>query len=78
MDDNQAKTISTMAIWIATACIFIFGVFRFSADGFFPVLFWMLTSLALAVAPAVGTQAIWKSQSSEKPPETNSNKPLTS
>ncbi len=65
MNDNQAKTLSTVAIWIATAVIFVFGVFRMQWDGVLAGMFWMVISLVLAIAPAVATQAIWSRASSK-------------
>jgi hypothetical protein len=59
MEDNKARMISTVAIWIATALIFIFGVFRANATGDATYL-WFLVSLALAISPAIATRAIWK------------------
>ncbi len=65
MNDNQAKTLSTVAIWIATGVIFVFGVFRMQWDGVLAGMFWMVISLVLAIAPAVATQAIWSRPSSK-------------
>lgn len=65
MNDYQAKTLSTVAIWIATAVIFVFGVFRMQWDGVLAGMFWMVISLVLAIAPAVATQAIWSRPSSK-------------
>jgi hypothetical protein len=59
MDDNNTRIISTVAVWIATAMIFVFGVFRCNASGDGMYL-WSIVSLALAISPAVATRAIWK------------------
>jgi hypothetical protein len=59
MDDNRAKTISTAAIWISTAVLFTFGVFRFTWSGAEAGFLWMIVAMALAGAPAVATCAIW-------------------
>jgi hypothetical protein len=61
MDDNKARAVSTVAIWGATALIFIFGVFRSNATGD-GIYLWFLVSLALAISPAIATRAIWKSK----------------
>lgn len=62
IDDNTARVISTVAVWAATAVIFVFGVFHFSATGD-GVFWWFLIALALAICPALATRAIWKSKS---------------
>jgi hypothetical protein len=58
MNDNLAKTVSTVAIWLATAIIFAGGVCRMNVDGV-GLLAWAVISVALAIAPAVATHAIW-------------------
>jgi len=65
MNDNQAKTYSTAAVWVSTALIFVFGVFRMNWEGILGGMFWALIALALAVALAAATQAIWNRSSSE-------------
>jgi hypothetical protein len=61
MEDNKARVVSTVTIWIATALIFIFGVFQANAtgDGIYVVFF---IGIALAISPAIATRAIWKSK----------------
>jgi len=61
MEDNKARVMSTIAIWIATALIFIFGVFRANATGD-AILLWFIIGIALAISPAIATRAIWKSK----------------
>jgi hypothetical protein len=61
MDNNQAKVVSTVAIWTATAFIFIFGVFQANATGD-AIYLWFFIGIALAISPAIATRAIWKSK----------------
>lgn len=69
MTDSNAKTICTTAVWIATAFIFTFGVFRFNWSGAFSGILWAGVAGALAFAAMEATRAIWKQPSSEKPNE---------
>ena len=64
MNDHNARTLSTIAIWIATACTYIFGVFRFNWNGALPGLLWAAIALAIASAAATATAAIWRRQTS--------------
>ena len=59
MSDNAAKTLATTAIWIATALIFVLGVFRVKINGDGPIFFWFIISVVLAAAPALATAKIW-------------------
>ena len=61
MDNNKAKAVGTVAIWIATALIFIFGVFKCNATGDGMYL-WFFIGIALAISPAIATRAIWKAK----------------
>ena len=75
MNDNQAKTISTVAIWAATTLIFIFVVRHFSWSDILSGLFLTLIAIALAIAPAAATHAIWNRPSSENSRKNESNEP---
>jgi len=66
MTDNKAKTICTTVVWIATAIIFTFGVFRFNWTGAASGFLWALVACALAVAATKATRAIWNSPLSEQ------------
>jgi hypothetical protein len=66
MNDHSAKMLSTLAIWIATACVFIFGVFRFNWTGVPSGLLWTIVSLAIASGAAVATQAVWRGDSAPR------------
>jgi len=70
MNDNKMKTISTVAVWIATAVIFIFGVFSFHWTGDFAGILWAVVAVALAYATVQATRVIWKYPPSERPGET--------
>jgi hypothetical protein len=61
MEDNKARVLSTVVVWIATALIFIFGVFncRATGDG---IYLWFFVGVALAISPAIATREIWKSK----------------
>ena len=71
MNDNLARTISTVAIWLATAIIFVGGICRMNVDGL-GLLAWMVISLAVAIAPAVATRAVWHRPPSDSSPERDS------
>ena len=47
-----------MAVWAATALIFIFGVFRFNSQGI-GVFLWAMLALGLVWAAIESTQAVW-------------------
>jgi hypothetical protein len=66
MSDNSTKAICTTAIWIATAFIFVFGVFHFNWNGELSGLLWTLVALTLAIVPGMATRAIWRSPASER------------
>jgi hypothetical protein len=57
MTNELAKTISTSSIWIATAVILTFGLFRMSGD----FLFFFCVSVVIAGAAAGSTALIWQS-----------------
>jgi hypothetical protein len=76
MNEYQARTISTAAIWISVAFLFIFGVFRFNWNGLLAGVLWTAVAIALAAAPAVATQAIWnRPPSKEARPDAPSEQP---
>ncbi len=66
MTHHSAKTICTTAIWIATAVIFTFGVFRFTWSGALPGFLWSAVALALALAAQKATQSVWKDPAPDK------------
>jgi hypothetical protein len=60
-----ARTISTCAIWLATATIFTFGLFRMNGS----TEFFVLTTLIIAGAAAGATVAVWYTRApTELPP----------
>lgn len=61
MEDIEARVLSTVAIWIVTALVFIFGVFKCKAAGD-GIYLWCFVGIALAISPAIATRAIWKSK----------------
>lgn len=75
MDDNQARTLSTVAVWTATTLIFLFVVRNFSWSDIVSGMFIMLVTVSLAIAPAVATQAIWSRSSSDSPRKSESEEP---
>jgi len=66
MNDNQARTICTAFVWIATSLIFICGVFRFNWTGLPAGMLWAIVAFMLAAAPAIATRAIWNPTRPEK------------
>jgi hypothetical protein len=55
MTCELSKTISTCAIWLATAVILTFGVFRMNGD---MVFFWITTAMIAGIAYAA-TRVVW-------------------
>ena len=54
----MARFLSTVAVWTATALIFIFGVFRFHSEGI-GVFLWSMLALGLVWAAVESTEAVW-------------------
>jgi hypothetical protein len=50
-----AKAIATCGIWLATAVIFTFGLFRMNGS----TEFFVLSTIAIASAAAVATVVVW-------------------
>jgi cytosine/uracil/thiamine/allantoin permease len=75
MKEHDAKTLCTIVIWIATALIFIFGVFKFNWNGVLAGLLWMMVAAALAAAATKATEAIWKSPIPPEKPKTPPTEP---
>jgi hypothetical protein len=55
MTSELAKTIATCAIWLATAVILTFGLFRMTGS----TEFFIFTTLIIAGATAGATVAVW-------------------
>jgi hypothetical protein len=55
MTNELSKTVSTCAIWLATACIFVFGLFRMTGT----TDFFLFATLFIAVAALGATVAVW-------------------
>ena len=55
MSSELAKTISTCAIWAATAVVLTFGLFRMNGS----TEFFVFVTLIIAVAAAGATAAVW-------------------
>jgi hypothetical protein len=55
MTSELAKTISTCAIWLATAVILTFGLFRMNGS----TEFFVFTTLIIAGAAGGATAAVW-------------------
>lgn len=55
MGSETAKAISTSAIWVSTAVIMTFGLFRMNGD----FLFFFLGMVIIAGAAAGATVAVW-------------------
>ena len=70
INDNASRLLSTVAIWVATAVIFVFGFFggKIHVDGI-AIYFWGAIGLALAVSPAIATKAIWQSKTAADQPK---------
>jgi hypothetical protein len=70
IDLHSSRLLSTVAIWIATALIFIFGFCRMNASGA-ALLPWFVIGLALALGPAFATAAIWNFKPQSKQDQTS-------
>jgi hypothetical protein len=57
MTNELSKTISTCTIWLATALILTFGVFRMNGEFFF---FFVITAM-IAGAAVGATHIVWNS-----------------
>jgi hypothetical protein len=55
MTSELAKTISTSGIWLATAVILTFGLFRMTGS----TEFFILTTMIIAGAATVATVTVW-------------------
>ena len=64
MNNESARAVSTAAVWISTAVIMTFGLFRMNGE----FLFFFLGMAILAGAAVGATFAIWQ----ERPPTTSS------
>ena len=65
MDSNTSRVVSTSVVWLATSAMFVFGFFRFTVTGG-AVYLWFVIGIAMALAPAIATQAIWKNKAEDK------------
>ena len=57
MSDNSAKVLSVTAVWVSTACLFIFGICKMNWNGYAVVLL-LLVSFVICVATAYATKKI--------------------
>jgi hypothetical protein len=59
IDDNATRLLSTIAVWFATAVIFVGAEIncRATGDG---VYLMTIIAVAMAASPAIATKAIWK------------------
>jgi len=55
MTDQLSKTIATCAIWLATAVILTFGLFRMTGDMFF----FLVATMVIAGAAFGATAVVW-------------------
>lgn len=69
MNSELSKTISTCTIWLATACILTFGVFKLNVNGEIAVLLLLFCMpAAILVAAVMATKVIWASCQENKTP----------
>lgn len=62
MNSELSKTISTCTVWLATACVLTFGVFKLNVNGEVAVFLLLLCMpVAILVAAVVATKVIWAS-----------------
>jgi hypothetical protein len=59
MSDATAKAIGTIGIWIATAVILAFGVFRMNWNGDAALLIMFMTVVVVCGAAGISTAAVW-------------------
>ena len=64
MGSDTAKAVSTCVIWLATAVIMTFGLFRMNGD----FLFFFLGMAIIAGAAAGATVAVWQRSQPRTPP----------
>ena len=69
MTDQLSRTIATCAIWLATAVILTFGLFRMTGETFF----FLIATLVISGAALGATAVVWYAASrgpNEAPPPT--------
>ena len=59
MTEVTARAISTVGIWIATAVILTFGVFRVNWNGDAAMFFMFMIVIIICFAASVSTAAAW-------------------
>ena len=68
MQDNLARMIGTIGIWLSVAITLAFGVFRMNWNGDGPMFVMFLVVAVICGAAAISTRFIWKSQRHHLPP----------
>jgi uncharacterized ion transporter superfamily protein YfcC len=58
MSDNSAKVLSVTAVWISTACLFIFGICKMNWHGNSAIMMMLLVSVVICIAAAYATKKI--------------------
>ena len=58
MSDNSAKVLSITAVWISTACLFIFGICKMNWHGNNAIMLMLLVSAVICISAAYATKKI--------------------
>lgn len=66
MQDNVARMIGTVGIWISVAIILAFGVCRMNWHGEGSMVVMLLVVVAICLAATHSTKIIWKSIPSDR------------
>jgi len=72
MSDNSAKVLSITAVWVCTACMFIFGIFDFNWSGLTACLLMIVISLGICFSAGYATKIICKTYENTKEKGANS------
>jgi hypothetical protein len=59
MNDSVAKLLATITVWIATACIFVYGLCQMNWSGQAVILF-VVVSIVVAMCAMGATAVIWR------------------
>ena len=58
MDDNATKMFCTVGIWVAVACIFVFGIFDTNWTGGYALVAEVVMVVSICIAAAIATKAV--------------------
>lgn len=73
MGEDTAKAVGTVGIWVATAVILAFGMFRMNWNGDTAMFMMFMVVILVCGAASISTAAVWgwrrAKRASDKPPD---------